>query len=293
MLNSKSVFNPQKDVQVIPESLGMKAEKVEIEHDGETLRGYYIPASKSTKKTVIYLHGRSNNVGHGLEVVKEFKKQLGDEVNYLIVDPRGYGESTFNSEQLTEKDAVSDVVAMYDYLVKTKGCEGSDISIFGHSLGGAMAAFAAKELDKENKPYRSVVIQGSFTSLNEVADEYIYGVFPDYLAEILPKVVSYPWIEKILQKTVPYVLGFISKKLNKNDFNTLKIIGDIKGKVLVCHSKTDQYIPFTQAEKLKAAAPNAELVAQEEGAHGDFAQPEFMNEEYISALRRHFGIDEG
>jgi uncharacterized protein len=220
-----------------PERYGLPFEDVAIRtEDGETLHAWWIPA-KNARGAVILFHGNAGNISYRLDYARMF-----DRLGYstLLVEYRGYGRSTgAPSEQGTYRDAA----ASWRWLAETKGIAGSDIVLFGESLGGAVAAWLA-----ERERPRALVLASTFTSV------------PDLAAEI------YPFLPVRL--------------LSRFEYNTLDALARIEAPVLVAHSPSDDIIPFSHGKRLFAAAREPKAFLELSGGHNDgfvFMRPEWGN----------------
>ena len=163
--------------QITPSELKMKADKVDITSGGEKLDAYYIYAPKEqTKKTLIYIHGIRNNVGDCLKEIKTIQEKLN--VNVIVFDPRGFGNSKLNADSITCQGLNEDTQAVYDYLKLRRFTSEDDISVFGHSLGGAMAVQLAK-----NNKVDTLILQSTFTDAEQARKGGIGGYLPDGLAK--------------------------------------------------------------------------------------------------------------
>ena len=183
-----------------------------------------------------------------------------------MVDYRGFGESSLNCGKITPDGIVSDAEAMYDYLVTEKGCSPDDISLFGHSLGGAVAIQLANK-----KPVNTLVIQSSFTKLNDV--------FGDFMSAVVPET----WMEKT-GKLISYLT-------QKNEFDSIEAIKTVQAKnVVISHGTKDKVISSEHAKKLHEAKPGSKLVLMEGAGHSDYR--EFLQPEHIALLNKFFVGDE-
>lgn len=265
-ISNRVIFNPPKDLETTPAKEGITHEEVSIVANGEKLHGYYLPAPIKTKKTVIFLHGRSNNIGTKsfIDNIKKIQEQI--PVNVLMVDFRGFGNSSLNCGTITCDGVIEDAKAMYNHLITKRGCTPRDISLFGHSLGGAIAIQLANK-EKVN----SLIVQSSFTSLKDVVD---------YL---LPR-------KDLVSKVLPDSL--VSLVTSSNEFNSLEAIKTVKAnKVCICHGEKDRLIPYEQAEKLFDAVTKPKvLITLDEADHSNYAK--HFTEEQISKLRDLVGVND-
>ncbi len=232
--------------KITPAELGMRADKVDITSGGEKLDGYYIYApGKPTKKTLIYIHGIRNNVGDCLEKIQELQKRL--DVNVLVFDPRGFGNSKLNADSFTCQGLNEDTQAVYDYLI-LRGLTSDDISVFGHSLGGAMAV----QLAKKNK-VDTLILQSTFTDAEQARKDGIGGYIPEVIAK---------------------ACGLLGLDGFKSEIDISEVRAN---KVLAFHGTEDGVIPCKHSERLNESLSKLnipkenKIFAKLPGAgHGDY-----------------------
>lgn len=116
---------------------------------------------------LLYLHGARWNV-QGSAPRMRAMQQLGFSV--LAIDYRGFGKST--TELPSEDRAFEDARAAWDWLAARY--PERPRYIFGHSLGGAIAIDLASKVKDE----RGVLVEGTFTSIPEVAASMKWGWLP-------------------------------------------------------------------------------------------------------------------
>ncbi len=172
-LNDYLLFNPTYKAYSSPKDMGLAFENVFIQTpDQELLHGYFLPAKVPTDKVAIFLHGNDFNVTRWFIAPMNLQEHLN--INFLIVDYRGYGRSTGKP---TCDGVIADAIAMYDFLL-SKGFKSENISIYGRSLGGAVGLELASRL-----PVRCVVDQSSISSLKDIFKEKL----PRFLSFIARK----------------------------------------------------------------------------------------------------------
>lgn len=240
------IFYPSKEIYSSPEQAGIKSEEVFIKtEDGETLHGYYLPSPHGfTSNVIIYLHGNAENVSAWYEAPVLIQRYV--PVNALIVDYRGYGKSTGKP---TIEGTIIDAQAMYKFLIK-RGFKGEDISLYGRSIGGAIALELAIR-----ETVRSVVVQSSFTSLRDIAKE-IYPFLPDVLIE------NNHWHSKDLIKKITYP-------------------------ILISHGDRDQIVSISHSYKLfEAANEPKKLIILKGASHNDVSS--YFTDEYFNVLKELF-----
>jgi len=172
LLQERMVFLsklPGRELIASPADIGLHYENVSFtSKDGETLHGWYIPASDSSA-VLLFFHGNAGNISHRLDSIRIFN-ELGLDV--LIIDYRGYGQSTGKA---SEQGTYLDALAAWNYLVTTRRVAAERIIVFGRSLGGAIGAW----LGTQRQP-SAVIIESSFSSGPDMARR-LYPFFPTRL----------------------------------------------------------------------------------------------------------------
>lgn len=213
---------PSRELRATPDDAGLSFEDLRIETaDGETLHAWYIPSSAS-RAVVIQFHGNAGNIGDRIGFAQLFHS-LG--VDTLLVDYRGYGQSTGRpSETGTYRDAE----AAWHYLVRQRQVPPEKIILHGRSLGGAVAAYLATQVQPAG-----LVLDSTFTSVPDIAT------------------ALYPWLP---------ARWFVRIK-----YDTLQRVAAIEAPIVVLHARHDDIIPYQHGQRLAEAA-GAELVTLE-GSH--------------------------
>jgi hypothetical protein len=150
-------------------------------------------------------------------------------LNVLIVDYRGYGQSTGTpSEQGIYKDAA----ACWDHLTETRGLAPEDIVIFGRSMGGGAATWLATQ-------YRpgAVILESVFTNVPDVGAHH-YSFLP-------------------------------VRALATNQFDNESRVAEIDAPTLHIHSRADRVVPFTLGRRVFEAAAEPKQFLEIEGGHND------------------------
>lgn len=157
VFQSRMVYQPVRELQMNPGSIGLVYEDVTFETDDEILlTGWFIP-EKTAEKTVLFCHGNGGNISHRLDSIRIFH-ELG--LNTFIFDYRGYGRS---AGKPTEKGTYKDADAAWRYLVDARGVLPRNIIVFGRSLGGSLAAWVAA-----NHSPGALILESSFISIPEL-----------------------------------------------------------------------------------------------------------------------------
>ena len=167
-------------------------------------------------------------------------------VNVFLFDYRGYGRS---EGRPSEQGTYNDALAAYDWLRREKSVAPEHLVVQGESLGCAVAVELARQ-----RPVGGLVLESAFASVPEMAR------------------AVYPWLPLHLLCRIRY--------------DSLAKIGAVKAPLLSLHSREDDIVPFSQAERLFAAAPGPKKLVELRGSHNDgFAVSEKV---YRAALNEFF-----
>ncbi|HJQ61705.1 MAG TPA: alpha/beta hydrolase [Burkholderiales bacterium] len=241
LFQSHLVYYPAigREVMTTPQAYGLVYEDIEITtEDGEKIAGWWVPAAQA-RGTVLMFHGNAGNISHRLDYLRMFHA-LGYAT--LIIDYRGYGRSTGSpSEAGTYRDAV----AAWRHLTQQRGIAGSDIVLFGESLGAAVASWLATR----HTP-RALVLASPFTSVPDLGAQ-VYWFLPVRL-------------------------------ISRFRYDNLANLTEIKAPVLIAHSREDEIVPFAHGERLYQAAREPKQFLTLRGGHNDGFI--FARDEWVRAL---------
>ncbi len=140
--------------------------------DGVRLHAWFRPcppasaAPYSERLAVIYFHGTFGELTWRQGIARDWQKSLGYDV--LLFDNRGYGLS---EGQPSEEGLYRDARAAFYWLTRCHGMPPARVVLVGRSLGGAVALELAVAAQ-----LRAVVLESTFTSLPEVAEEICFGL---------------------------------------------------------------------------------------------------------------------
>ena len=224
---AKYVYYPSRKVIDNPGDLNLYFEDVLLEtQDGETISCWYIPSGgyEGSGKVVLFSHGNAGNIGDRLGTIEVFNK-MGYDV--MVYDYRGYGASTGTT---TEQGTYWDALTVWNYVRNDKGIPPEKIVVFGRSLGGAVSAWLAEQVNPG-----ALIIESSFLSAPAMAK----SMFP-YL---------------------PCGL------LCRFDYNTGERIKNVTCPVVVAHSMNDDTIPFKHGEKVYGHAGEPKIFVELKGGH--------------------------
>jgi len=217
------VFFPDPVLIGTPRDYGLEYEEVWFTaEDGVRLHGWWVPQEGCP--TFLWFHGNAGNISHRLDNLKWLWQLVG--VQVFIFDYREYGRS---EGRISREGTFKDAAAAYGYLTQMKGIQGSEIILFGRSLGTALATDLATKV-----ACRALILESAFTNSSEMAKLYAPFLFD--------------WRPK-----VPY--------------DNLGKIGQVKVPVLVIHGAYDEIIPVDMGRRVFAAAPEPKELYIIPGAH--------------------------
>lgn len=170
---------------------------------------------------MLYFHHNAINIGANVSQAHKFQ-QLGYAV--LLIDYRGFGLSEGSFP--TETQLYEDAQAAWVYLTRDRQVPASQIVIYGHSVGGAIAI----DLAIKHPEARALIVQSSFTSLREMTKRF--GLF-----WILP-------VDLILRQ----------------HFDSLQKIKSLRIPLLIIHGTADPQIPVAMGQALYQAAPEPKQI---------------------------------
>jgi alpha-beta hydrolase superfamily lysophospholipase len=154
----------------------------------------------------------------------------------LIFDYPGYGRST---GQPTEAGCYASADLCWTWLTETKGIPPEQVILYGESLGGAVAIDLGSR-----QPCRAVVTRAAFSS------------FPDMAQK------AFPWLP--------------ARWLCRNQMDNVGKICKVSAPVVIAHGTEDELVPYSQAERLFAAAGEPKLyIPLQRADHNTSPGPEF------------------
>jgi fermentation-respiration switch protein FrsA (DUF1100 family) len=221
------VYHPARTMDGTGAELGRPFEDVLFQaSDGVTLNGWFYPANtNSARGSLAFLvcHGNAGNISHRLDLAQTL---LATGAAVFLFDYRGFGRS---QGRPSEEGTYLDAQAAYHWLLK-KGFAGTNILLFGESLGGGVASELAVR-----ESTGGLILQSTFTSI------------PDIGAEM------FPWLPV--------------RSLGHIKYDTCRKLPGIKIPVLVMHSRDDGLISFRHCQRNFAAANEPKLLCEIKGTH--------------------------
>ena len=237
---SKLFFYPMEPWVQNPENQGLSYEDVVLIHPrGLRLHGWWLPAAGEghVRGTVYFLHGNAQNISTHLASVQWLPEQG---YNVFLLDYRGYGLS----EGKPKLPGVFDDVQLgLDWLRNARQTQGP-LTVFGQSLGGAMAATVLGD-EKNQNAADCVVLEAAFASYRGITDDVMKG----------------SWLLWPLRWLV--VPGMPGADLDPES----RIAGLAPTPLLVMHSEDDPVIPYQHGKRLFAAANEPKQFQRLRGGH--------------------------
>lgn len=229
------IYAPRKSLITTPAEHGLDFESVQFSaSDGVKLHGWWVPIPNA-RATVLLCHGNSGNVSYQLDQIKVFHQLR---LSVFTFDYRGFGQS---EGKPSEDGLYRDGKAAWDYLVAQKHLAPERIVIFGHSLGGSVAAWLSKEVKAG-----AVIVQATFATMKQIA-KCFYPYFP-------------------------------LRKIMRSRYDNLAYIAQAQCPVLVIHSPDDEVVPFEHGKQVfEAAKPPKEFLQISLGHDGAVKSPNYLS----------------
>lgn len=196
--------------------------------DKEILDTIFIK-NPDSNRLIIFFHGNYGNITMRFDMIKF----LYNYASVLIFDYRSYGLSTGSVSGLSANKLLLDSEAVWNYAVNSLNFPDNRISLFGESLGCAIALQIAARLQKQNIPQspRAIILNCPFGSLHSM----MVRMFEKFNLGIMGKIIAY----------------FFAK-----EFNNIQCISqlDPKTQIIIAHSPRDEVIPYNEGYGLYSTA---------------------------------------
>ncbi len=180
---------------------------IPIDVDGiGAINAIYSPPPTQGAPVILFIHGNGSAAHQYIEYFDDFKSWG---TGFLAVEYPGYAA---NPGMPNEADNLKSAQAHYDYL-RAAGVEPSQIIIFGHSLGAALAVDVAK-----NNEAAGLVLGAPFLSMQAMGRKQM------------------PW----------FPMSLLMKDKYRSDLR----ISQVDEPLLVLHGAADELIPHTQGKAL-------------------------------------------
>lgn len=226
LMQPRMVFYPLRKLQATPADWGLAYDDVTLHaQDGVRLHGWYLPSPGATR-VLLFLHGNAGNISHRGDSIAIFHR-LG--LNVLILDYRGYGQSEGSPD---EQGLYRDAEAAWRHLTEVRGFAPAEILLFGRSLGGAVAAHLAAQVQPGG-----LILESTFSS----ARDFARTAFP------LPP----------------------PRLLMRYRFDTAAALASVHCPVLVLHSRADEIMPFALGQAVYDVANEPKAFIELQGDHNN------------------------
>lgn len=190
--------------------------------DHKEINALYFRA-ENPKGVLLIFHG---NTGNLQSCGNEAAKYLPMGYDVFMPDFRSFGKS---DRTISEENLLSDALLAFDFLSKM-GWKKSQITIYGRSLGTAMAAYTASK-----RKHKQLILYTPYCSMKRLAVEK-YPFVPSF-------VVAYP-------------------------LETERYLKNFSGPVYLFHGTKDRTIPLAHSKALKSMlGPKAKLTIIQGGEH--------------------------
>ncbi len=241
---------------------------------------YYENINPDSKKcTIILLHGFASSASFFKSQIKILKE------NYRIIafDALGHGRSD-HPKQLDiagnlRHEIIRDLEDLLAFLDVYEEC-----GIIGHSLVGGMIAQLFTMKHQDNIKFL-ILLNSGFIMIDNVIRNIFYNLLPyDIRMNFLDVVANS--VEKILDKTIPFIITALSDslagiKLTKDElymkieeqiFSMISEINEydpssIKCPTLIIGGRLDNFAPAQMSEELHKMIPNSTLEIIDMGGH--------------------------
>ncbi len=230
-MKDKLTFFPDRTSTIYEKDIPSYATEHWIEtSDGETIQSFLFLHDKNNKNPlIIYFHGNAGNLYHRFDsAIKLFDMDQ----DVLLVSYRGYSKS---SGKPSEKGIYVDGESAVRFAMDSLGYAENKISIFGRSLGSAVAIHISG-----HRNFKNVILITPLTSGKEMASAM--------------------------------GLGFL-KFVAGNSYNSLEKINNIHSRILIIHGDRDEVVPYHMGERLfQAYNGDKHMVTIEGGRHNDLQE---------------------
>lgn len=236
---SSVFFYPMKSWVQNPARQGLDYQDVVLIHaDGLRLHGWWLPARGYARGTVYFLHGNGENISTHLINVQWLPARG---YNVFLIDYRGYGLSEGEADL---PGALADVQLGLDWLAHSGRLGERPLVLFGQSLGGALGVDVLAE-ERNQGVVDCVMLEASFASYRGIADA----------------VMRKSWLLWPLR-------WLVLPTLPKHELDPERRVAALAPRpLLILHSHDDPVVPFSQGERLFAAAAEPKTFQALKGGH--------------------------
>lgn len=240
-----AVRPPRLTIPLTPGDYGLRVEEITVvAEDGVRLAGWFAP--RPGAPAVVLLHGYPAEKADMLPIAGVLHRDFA----VLLMDLRYFGKSGGRVTTLGVRER-GDLVRAIDFLA-ARGVE--PVGVFGFSLGGAVGLMTAAH----DPRIRAVVAYAPFADLRALGHDLYAWLW----------LGKYPFVELMV------LWGRLLLGVDLTRPSPAEAARALRSPVLVIHSRNDEQIPFSHAERLRKALvenPRAELWTLEAGRHGQLS----------------------
>lgn len=235
----------------------LRGEEVSVPSStGITISGTFFPGR--SRATIVISHGLGNNRNEVLPWA-DFLNRAG--YTTFVYDMRSRGASGGDAITYGALEQY-DLISVVDYLAKRQDVDPERIGAMGVSLGGATTILAAAREPR----IKAVVESCAFTDVNEV----INTAFEHFIG--LP---AFPF-GPITRQIAEWRLG-----INTSKARPIDAVGKISPRpILIMHGMTDAEVPYSNGERMYAAAGEPKTLWLHPDAHHGMHQWEIATAEF-------------
>jgi fermentation-respiration switch protein FrsA (DUF1100 family) len=203
-----------------PRERGLEYQDVWLLTDDQVKVHAWLVKHSRYAPTVIFFTENAANMGFRLDSVQQFVQEL--QFNVFILSYRGYGNSEGSP---TEEGLQADVRAAVKFVFEEASVDRTKVFLFGRSLGGAAAIYAASQL--HDFKFSGVIVENTFTSIDELVDH------------LMPKI---SWLKALVLR---------------NHWRSIARIQAITCPIMFISGRLDELVPASHMDRLYNAATSA------------------------------------
>lgn len=245
--------------------------------DSVTLRAWFAPAEKMSKRFVICVHGhRCNGPDECSHILRFFRNTLG--YNYLLPDLRAHGRSEGKYITFAGRDH-KDILLWVDYLVNRFG-EDIEIILYGISMGAAtvMLANCANPPEQVKLVIEDCGFTNGFEEVKLVARDFVKG----------KKILDIP------MRATNIYCRLLAKFDLIRESDPLGRMKNAKNPVLFIHGDKDALVPVSMCHRLYEACPVKKDIFIAEGSLHAFSyydKKEEYEKKIVNFLEQTIGVE--
>ncbi|MFN3605042.1 MAG: alpha/beta hydrolase [Leptonema sp. (in: bacteria)] len=221
------------------ENVGLQSpEEIQIPIREITIKGWYFKGNHNCG--IVFHHGYNST---RLRVLKYYSLFNEYKCHLLFFDARHHGDSTgtFTTYGYYEKTDLIDVIDVFE---KKTGLIDNQIALVGESMG---ASIIIQFAGFSKRKFKMILADSPFMDLKSIVKERAQVLYTNYSLIFLPGAF---WIANFRTNA------------DLEDVSPVKYARDVKTPILILHSKSDDYTPYTHSEEVfkEIQIPEKELI---------------------------------